>query len=668
MKKLFSLLIILFSVLPQANATAIGTWKAYLAYNDITEVEEAGNVIYVLASKNLYAYNTNDGSTQTFSKMDVLNDVYIDHIAYNKTTGRLLIVYDNQNIDMLEANGNVINISDIMTKSMTLDKTIYNIYVYNEYAFLSTGFGVIKLNTRKAEISNTYNLGFAVNYTYTENNYIYAASETNGLYRAEMTANLLDKNNWSRVGEYTAKDTKPDETLLEKVSNAHPGGPKYNIFGFIRFVGDKLYTCAGGYLATIDHYYPGIIQVLKTDDEWQIYEENVGNKTGHQYIDIMEIDVDPKDEKRVFAGSRGGVYEFYDGEFVKEWSYDNSIIESLDGGSNKNYTMVMTLKFDTDGNLWLINSLAREKSIIEYTAQGEWISHHKKELIYGTLTLNHNRSLFIDSRGWLWWVTNTWSIPTVSCYNPDTDEVHMYQNFNNQDGSTLAINAAQCVTEDREGNIWIGTQIGPLMIEASDIGSDNPTFVQVKVPRNDGTNYADYLLSGVNVTNIVVDGGNRKWFATSGQGLYLISSDNIEELEHFTSENSQLLSNYIESMDMNHKSGELFIGTIKGLCSYMTDATTPSTEMTKDNVYAYPNPVTPNYNGLVTIVGLTYNADVKITTVNGTLVCEGRSNGGNFTWDCCDLQGRRVASGIYMVQTATAEGGKGTVCKIAIVN
>jgi flagellar hook assembly protein FlgD len=67
-------------------------------------------------------------------------------------------------------------------------------------------------------------------------------------------------------------------------------------------------------------------------------------------------------------------------------------------------------------------------------------------------------------------------------------------------------------------------------------------------------------------------------------------------------------------------------------------------------------------------VGLTFNADVKILSSNGTLIAEGRSNGGSFTWDGKDKNGNRVASGIYMVTTATSEGNKGTVCKIAVVN
>ena len=111
----------------------------------------------------------------------------------------------------------------------------------------------------------------------------------------------------------------------------------------------------------------------------------------------------------------------------------------------------------------------------------------------------------------------------------------------------------------------------------------------------------------------------------------------------------------------------MFFGTENGLCSFISDATVANAEMTDDNVYAYPNPVTPDYTGLITVVGLTLNADVKILSSSGKLIAEGRSNGGSFTWDGCDRNGDRVASGVYMVVTADNGGNKGTVCKIAII-
>ena len=85
-------------------------------------------------------------------------------------------------------------------------------------------------------------------------------------------------------------------------------------------------------------------------------------------------------------------------------------------------------------------------------------------------------------------------------------------------------------------------------------------------------------------------------------------------------------------------------------------------------MWAYPNPVTPDYSGVITVTGLSLNTDVKILSAAGTLVKQGRSTGGSFVWDGRDADGKRVASGVYMVVTATESGEKGTVCKISIIN
>ena len=215
--------------------------------------------------------------------------------------------------------------------------------------------------------------------------------------------------------------------------------------------------------------------------------------------------------------------------------------------------------------------------------------------------------------------------------------------------------------------MWIGTDVGLVYLPSSSIKNGETTIQQYIVSRNDGSNLGDYLLGGIDITCMAIDAANRKWYGTNGNGVYLISADNNTQEQHFLSNNSNLLSDYIESIAINEQTGEVFFGTDKGLCSYMSDATVTNDEMTKDNVWAYPNPVKPEYTGLITITGLTYNADVKICTSNGIIVNEGRSSGGSYTWDGRDKNGDRVASGIYMVQTATSDGSKGTVCKIAIV-
>jgi ligand-binding sensor domain-containing protein len=315
----------------------------------------------------------------------------------------------------------------------------------------------------------------------------------------------------------------------------------------------------------------------------------------------------------------------------------------------------------------VLNSQAEGTNLLELTRDGQWQEHYQRDLTNDDVTLTSLRSMFIDSRGLLWFVNTNWNKPALFCYDMQTGTLQTHDNFTNQDGTSYEVTYVYCVTEDMEGNIWVGTNQGPFMIEKSEVGQASVTFQQVKVPRNDGSDYADYLLSGVSISSIAIDGGGRKWFCSNGAGAFLISADNMTQIAYFTTDNSKLLSNDITSVSVNNQTGEVFFLTDNGLCSYFSDATQATDDMSKDNVYAYPNPVTPDYSGLITITGLSLNADVKILSPSGMLIAEGRSNGGTFTWDGCDRRGDRVASGVYMVVTATSDGKKGTVCKIAII-
>ena len=662
-QRIFNILAVLFFLSITSVEAKIGDWKAYMAYSEVQEMEQVGNLIFVQASNNLYVYNQNDQSIQTFSKMDCLSDCYIQHISYNKASKRLVIFYSNANIDLMNvSNFEVTNLSDYYTASTTGDKTVNDIYMYGKYAYISNGFGIIKINIAAGEISDTYNLGFNVNWCEIKDNHIYAYSKTNGQYRALLTSNLLDKNNWSKAGGYVAKKQEDKSTLKQIVGTLQPGGPKHNYFYCMRFVNNLLYTCGGLWGHLIDAGRPGTIQVLDKEN-WTIYDDNIAAKTGIKYIDVNSVDVDPLDPNHVFAGAKSGLYEFQNGKFIKHYNSENSLITSFNN-IDKNYQLVTSVKFDTDGNLWMLNSQSpSNQSLIEYTKEGKWVSHHKPELY----NLGSLECLMQDSRGLLWFVNNYHGLPSIYCYQASTDQLNIYSSFVNEDGTTLTPTFVRYVTEDKNHDMWIGTNIGPLLLYKKDITSDTPIFTQVKVPRNDGTNYADYLLSGVDISCIAIDGSNRKWFGTNGNGIYVISNDCLTQIYHFTTNNSNLLSNNIESIAINEQTGEVFVGTDKGLCSYMSDAGSPNSEMTKDNVWAYPNPVKPTYTGRITITGLSFDSDVKIVTANGILVNQGRSNGGIYTWDGKDQNGKKVASGVYMVETATSDGNKGTVCKIAII-
>ncbi len=666
------LLVAAFILLAYCNALAggVGTWKNYLAYSDVQWVEEGSNKLYVLASNSLYTYNKNDQSIKTYDKVNGLSDTDIRFIAWNKTARRLVILYSNNNIDLLDDRGNVTNVPDYYLKTTMADKTVNGIDMSGVYCYLSTGFGLVKLNVAKAEISDSYNLSFPVNYSYIEGGYIYAASQSNGLYRAPLTANLLDKNNWTQVGGYVARPKTMDANLFNQAKTLSPGGPKYNGFAYIQYLNNRLYTVPGMFKSGYaDSNTPGSVQILH-DGEWANYQENLSLKTGYDYLDNNVLAVDPRNANHVFVGGRTGLYEFLDGQLKAYYNKDNSLLQGAMYKGRElgnNYVLINGLCFDNKGDLWILNSQASRENLLRLSADGQMTSFSKPALMKDGVGGSVLTSMVFDNRNNLWFCNDHWDYPALFCYQPTTDKLLSFTRFVNEDGSNLDL-VPHSVMPLSNGDVWVTTTIGPLLLSQSVI--DNPetaVFTQVKVPRNDGTNLADYLLSGIDVTCMAIDGGGRKWFGTKANGVYLISADNMTQVKHITSSNSPLLSDNILSIAINNTTGEVFFGTDKGLCSYMSDATTPSDQPSEDKTYAYPNPVKPGYTGPITIVGLSMNADVKIVTTNGVLVVAGISNGGSFVWNGKDQFGKPVASGVYMVESADEDGNNGVVCKVAIV-
>jgi len=607
----------------------IGTWRNYLAYDDIQQIQAAGNYLFVRASNALYQYNKQDQSIITYDKTNGLNDTDITQIRWCQQAKRLIIVYQNSNIDLIDTEGNVTNISALYNKIMTGDKTVSSIRIDGVYAYLICGFGIVKMNVQRAEIADIY--------TPTQPNY----------------PQILPDEDNSDYDKY-----------IDLVKTLKPGGPKYNSMGTLKFINNRLYTCNGDLNGT-----PASLQRLE-NDKWTVFgDESIKNTTGVEYLGLVCVEEDPTDKEHIFAGGRNGLYEFKNGKFFKFYNHKNSPIESVFSNINPEYEFITGLLFDPQGNLLVMNSESHTHCILKLKNNGEWLSFNHPELLkYNGIGLPNLSQLMYDHQGLIWFVNNNWTLPALYCYQSENDAIKAYENLVNQDGTTInAQDGVRCVAEDAEHNIWVGSSGGPFMLERKEINNNGGVFTQVKVPRNDGTDYADYLLAGIDIMCLAIDGGNRKWFGTNGNGVYLISSDNMKEIHHFTSENSKLLSNVVKSIAINPTTGEVFFGTDNGLCSYFSDATKSNTEMTKDNVWAYPNPVEPSYTGPITVTGLSFDADVKILSSNGVVINEGRSNGGTFVWDGCDKKGRRVNSGVYMVVTATNNGEKGTVCKIAVI-
>lgn len=698
MKYLLTIILSLIVCL-STEAEGVGTWILYPSYADITEIQPAGNKVYVLASNNLYSYSTTDGTIETYSKKDILSDNSITHITWVQSVKRLVITYNNSNIDLLDSNGDILPVPDLFQKTTTDDKTINHVMVSGKFAYISTGYGIIKLNVATGEFTDSYRIGINVAYSYLKDGYLYAASIESGLYRCKTTDNAVDPNYWKSCGGYT--DPQEDKlNVKELTSNRYwttinrdgqegtfltsytidsegertystegirPDGPNSNESYTLKINNGKVYVTQGTFNCDINLNNNGNVYVLD-NGKWSYFQNDITAQTGFRYMDASCVAIDPTNANHVMVGCKSGLFEFLNGRYVKAYRYgdegvplDHTVVSS---SNLTNWGSVTSLLYDKNGDLWVFNN--NNTNMICLTKSGEWkVFPHEKELTEDNR--EYHISTLKDSRGLIWFCNYQWEKSRLYCYDPAKDVLKRYDIIQNQDGTLYSYTYLYSVCEDTEGNIWVGTSIGPLYLSAENIRNGSETFIQHKVPRNDGTNFADYLLSDITIRSMAIDGANRKWFGTLDNGVYVISSDNNTQEFHFTTDNSPLPSNTVTDIKIDETTGRVYFATGGGLCSYTSDITTSNSNMTDDSVYAYPNPVSPEYDGPITIMGLEPGSDVKILSTSGQLVNEGTAKGGSYQWNGRNRRGERVATGIYMVNVAKQNGDSGVVTKIAVV-
>jgi ligand-binding sensor domain-containing protein len=375
--------------------------------------------------------------------------------------------------------------------------------------------------------------------------------------------------------------------------------------------------------------------------------------------DIVAITIDPSDSKHVFAASYGtGVVECKDGQVVNTYTASNSSLQGIPGYPDD--LRISGVSYDQEGRVWVANSSCQRPLSVR-KADGTW-----KSFTFNNSVNNQKLgSLFIDRSGLKWMIVQDQGLLVAST---EGNDLKAYRFLNDQlNNGSLSTKSILSIAEDKDGQIWVGTSEGvsvfynPLSIlEEGSNGWDS----QKIIINQDG--YNQYLLDAEEVTAIYVDGGNRKWFGTRTAGIFLVSPDGTEQLVHFTTENSPLLSNTINSLAMDEQTGELFIGTDQGICSYRSDATGGGEQYS--NVYAFPNPVANDYNGPIAITGLVSNADVKITDVSGNLVFSTRANGGTALWNGKLFSGERAATGVYLVFCSNSDGSATKTTKIMFIN
>jgi hypothetical protein len=733
-----------------------------------------------VANGNLYSYNTEDSEVETYSRLTGLSDIGIERIEYNSEVKKLLVLYSNANIDIIDVRTNeVVNMPQLKEKTFS-DNTVNDVLIEEERAYLSCNYGIVVIDMEQEAFISIYNPGGQVLTTTLYDGKVYAQTIISGkrsILSGSLSANLQDPSQWTTIGwgflkmrmlgdklyainntsvyrfempgvtkgvnifsgtgftnlqyihtstgdklmvigkdklhvfdgtddtpttyplpdgmksldyssgnYYVARGSEglctykyQNDEWVETAGDITPNSPVRDYFNYLKYEGNRLLVAGGSHNYT-GNYYQGTVMYLE-DDTWTNFEEDTSYKaegiaegTGKAYVNITSVAQDPFDENHHFASSAGhGIYEFRDAKLVNHYDCTNSPLSSIlpESSNYKHYVRVNGLTYDSEGNLWMFNN--EVDTIIRILKHdGTWAAQY-----YEPIEGNSKFDVFKmrDNTVWINSERTTESAGLARIrYNNNTPAsnrsgsmIFKHNTCTNQDGVNYTVDYYYCIEFDKNGQLWIGTNLGPFVLEDPDNFTENTAYTQIKINRNDGSGLADYLLSGISITAIAVDGANRKWLGTDGQGVYLFSADGQETLQHFTTENSPLPSDYITSIAVNEETGAVMFGSMSGLACYYSDAVEPEETLNEDNIYAYPNPVRPEYSGDIYVRGLSSDCTVKICTTSGQLIAQGTSNGGLFTWDGRDQRGRRVAAGIYNVFVSDAGASKGVACRIVII-
>jgi len=416
---------------------------------------------------------------------------------------------------------------------------------------------------------------------------------------------------------------------------------------------DLSYTPNEAYLREIYHY---------NNTSWNNMTANTDPGLG-KITNPCTISVDPSDAKRIFVGSwGGGLAELYNDKMVNRYGEWNSTLRHHSASDTSDIRVGGTA-FDSDGNLWVVNS--HNDSCISRKIGKTWTGYYVPiidQSDLGQMIIDHNNQKWVVMRVTTS-VANSLLVFKEDATTPANSKAIM---LNQQPGSgNVPGQAVFAIAVDKNGQVWVGTEagIGVFFNPENIFTGQNFDAQQILVQQGA---YVQYLMENEKVTAIAVDGANRKWIGSEGGGLYLFSEDGTKQIYHFTTDNSPLLSNNILALAIDPETGEVFIGTDQGLVSYKGTATEGDDNFSC--VYAYPNPVKEDYDGLIGIKCLVTDAQVRITDIEGNLIYSTKAEGGQAVWDGKNFSGRKAKSGVYLVYASNDTGTQKIVTKILIIH
>lgn len=480
------------------------------------------------------------------------------------------------------------------------------------------------------------------------NNYIFYFGRHNQLIVAQYYGGTL----WQGAKDFAAVDdwvyylADPFNGVIrkikwsEKTDTLKPNGPDTYKAYHINIANDEVWVSAGSPGEPWNGY--GIYRFK--GNEWINFTSD--NTQDLDSIGNISISItNPLNSKHIIAGSYGyGVIEFENDKVTKRWNIFNSPLESEEN-LGQGYNRITGLAFDKNRNLWIVQRYTNNPLVVK-KANGEWESFN----LGGLVSRQRTGEIINTPWGDMWFL-----VPGkgIAVFNPEkllNNQPNAFRVFPLRRSDGNIINDVSAIAVDNDETIWVGAKTGGIFVYYNPkVALTRDILASQLIVEVDDR--VEYLFGNESITDITVDGGNRKWIATAGGGVYLINRGGSKQILNLNTQNSPLLSNEVYSVDINRKTGEVFFATSLGVVSYVGSATEGNKTLTQIDIY--PNPVREDYNSSVIIRGLMEDTTVKITDLSGRLVYETYSNGGTGIWNLRDFDGKRVPTGVYLIYCAS---------------
>lgn len=627
----------------------IGTLGAAINVRDITS---DGTYLFAATDAGIYRALLSNPNLANYSSWTMINNpgsgLVLPTGIYNTITSYYGKIYTNYS-------KNLMSNASLEDSMFVFDGTVWTHFI--PAGFSPTGSGYITY-----ELKNNFNqLALLIDGAlFTFNSSLAGTGYYSG-YFSDITrakSAVLDNSGsiWMADTKYGLVSWRPGVGYTSQ----YPNGPASENVLNMSLSDNQLWVAPGGYAR---FFVDGLYQFK--DEQWNNVKSTSSAATMDTIYDFMNVLVDPNNSSIVYATTWGqGVLELNNGIPTK---LNNSTNSSLSGLGLVGYNPVWTygLAMDAYNNLWVTNSVVTN-SVSRKTPSGVWNSIDFSPII-GTASIEQ---ILIDKYDQKW-ITISNSGGGILVYQGNTTADPTSTNSLAKKLTTAAgngglpSNVVYCLAKDLDDEIWVGTDKGiTVFYSPENVFSGGNFDAQQILLEQDGN--VQLLLETENVLSIAVDDANRKWIGTSKSGVFLMSADGTKQIEHFDEANSPLFSNSVKSIVINHKTGEVYFGTSKGIVSYRGTSTEALDAFT--DVYAFPNPVRHDYNGPIAIKGLMNNSTLKITDISGSLVYETKSEGGQAIWYGKNFKDERVSSGVYMVFCTNEDGTQKAVTKILVIN